>query len=358
MTMETIAWIGFSQGLFAALLLLAKKEATVSDKLLTAWLCLLALEFLSCAMDYRTYGLPLLSSTFLLFNPVFYLYTKTLVDKRFKLDSLQLVHLLPFLLFESLTYAFQTPFVLHGFFERDGGLTFRLAFGVVSLLSWIGYNLATGRQLMRHRRVLLNELSVFEHGERVSWLLFVVLFYNAYCLFGMAVAISVIVLGLELPLMPVYNYSALLLLVYILGFYGLRQTSVAVDMEGKDSEAVKYSHSSLTASKRQVLVARLTTYMTDQRPYLNPALSMGLLSQALDIPKHQLTEVLSTELGTNFYRYVNAFRVEAVKQLLKERPDYSVEAIGFDCGFNSKSSFFKVFKQLTGDTPLNWLKRQ
>lgn len=355
--METIAWIGFSQGLFAALLLLTKKQATVSDKLLTAWLSLLALEFLSCALDYRTYGLPLLSSTFLLFNPAFYLYTKTLVDHHFKLDSLQLVHLLPFLVFESLTYAYQTPYSLHAFFEQDKGLIFRVCFGLASLLSWIGYNLATGRQLVRHRRVLLNELSTIEHGERVSWLLFVVLFYNVYCLAGMAVAVSVIVLEVDVPVMPVFSYSFLLLLVYILGFYGLRQNRVAVEVDTKSVEATKYSHSTLTKTKRRMIVAKLTTYMNEQHPYLNPELNMGLLSQALAIPKHQLTETLSTELGTTFYRYVNALRVEAVKQLLRDKPDYSIEAIGFECGFNSKSTFFKVFKQLTGYTPAGWLSR-
>lgn len=355
--METIAWIGFSQGLFAALLLVTKKQPSVSDKLLTAWLFLLALEFLTCGLDYRILGLPLLSSTFLLFNPAFYLYTRTLVDKRFKLDSLQLVHLLPFLLFESLTYALNTPYALHDFFERDGALTFRLAFGVVSLLSWIGYNLATGRQLLRHRKGLLNELSTFEHGERVSWLLFVVIFYNLYCLICMAVAIAVIVLRLEIPIMPVYNYSALLALVYILGFYGLRQTTVAMDVDAKASETTKYSHSSLSPAKRKAIVGKLNAFMAEQRPYLNPELSMGLLSLSLNIPKHQLTEVLSTELNTNFYQYINTFRVEAVKQLLVTHPDYSIEAIGFECGFNSKSTFFKVFKQQTGQTPLSWLKQ-
>jgi AraC-like DNA-binding protein len=55
----------------------------------------------------------------------------------------------------------------------------------------------------------------------------------------------------------------------------------------------------------------------------------------------------------NFYQFVNEYRVEAVKKMLANprRKNISIEAIGFDCGFNSKSTFFSVFKSITGMTP-------
>lgn len=54
--MEIIGWIGFAQGLFAALLMFAKKEQELSDRILSGWLVLFALEFLTCALDHRKIG--------------------------------------------------------------------------------------------------------------------------------------------------------------------------------------------------------------------------------------------------------------------------------------------------------------
>jgi len=353
--METIAWIGFSQGLFAAILLLAKKELGVSGKILTAWLLLLALEFLTCAIDYRTYGIPLLSSSFLLFNPAFYLYTRTLVGGQFKLDSIQLIHLLPFLLFESLAYAYKEPYSLQLFLDPGNTRWFRFAFAIASVVSWIGYNWATGMVLFKHRKRILDEFSTIESNKRVTWLIFIVVFYNLYCLAGMAVAIAVIILKLQIPLSPIYNYSALLGMVYILGFYGIRQGMVFTGPIPEE-EKEKYRNSSLTEDRKEEINVLLNDYFIKKRPFLNPDLDMRLLSDALDVPKHQLTEVLSTVMKKNFFQYVNEYRVEAVKKMLVKKRDYSIEAIGYECGFNSKSSFFKVFKQITGMTPLNWYK--
>ncbi|HEY6915810.1 MAG TPA: helix-turn-helix domain-containing protein, partial [Paludibacter sp.] len=64
----------------------------------------------------------------------------------------------------------------------------------------------------------------------------------------------------------------------------------------------------------------------------------------LKIPKYQITEVLNTELGNNFFQFVNHYRVEAVKMMLSDpKNKYSIEAIGYECGFSSKSSFYTVF---------------
>jgi AraC-like DNA-binding protein len=78
------------------------------------------------------------------------------------------------------------------------------------------------------------------------------------------------------------------------------------------------------------------------------------LSNALGIPKYLLTEVLNVAMGKNFFRLVNEYRVEAVKKMLMKKKEYSIEAIGYECGFNSKSSFFTVFKNITGLTPLQY----
>jgi AraC-like DNA-binding protein len=352
--METIAWLGFTHALFAAILMMGKKGQSVSDKILIAWLVLLAIEFLTFGIDYRVFGAPLLSSSFLLFNPAFYLYSKTLIGGPFKLKYVQLLHLLPFMFFEITAYLIKEPYSLMHFLETNNNLWFRYAFAIASVVSWLTYNWVTFGLIVKHRKRLKNEFSNIGSNRTVGWLVFIVLFYNIYCLIAMALASLVILLEISLPVSPAYNYTTLLLFIFILGFYGLRQEEIYAKL--KPDEIVKESNGKLNLSLQTVddIRQKLTVYFASKQPYLNPELSMGNLSEALGVPKYQITEVLNGAIGKNFFQFVNEYRVEAVKKMLVKKPHYSVEAIGYECGFNSKSSFYTVFKNITGFAPLQY----
>lgn len=350
--METIAWIGFSQALFAAIIMMAKKNRSVPDKLLTAWLCLLSIAFLTCAIDYTLFGYPLLSSSFLLFNPAFYLYVKSLIKSDFRLNWLQLLHLVPFVFFEIFAYILHEPYVMSGFLAFDSTFLFRYFFSISSILSWIVYNLATASIIFKHRKRLLNEFSNIESNKKVSWLLFIVVFYNAFCFASVAIGAYTVFTDIAFPLSPVYNYSTLLLMVYILGFYGLKQEIIYADVKNGENLQERYIKSQLSSEKKEKIKQKIIDHFEKNQPYLNPDLNMDMLSEYLKIPKHHLTEVLNVEIGKNFFQFVNEYRVEEVKKRLRiPKQHFSIEAIGFDCGFSSKSSFFTVFKRITGKTP-------
>lgn len=352
--METIAWIGFSQSLFASILMLAKRKVSIPDKILTAWLFLLAFEFLTCALDYVNFKVPLLSSSFLLFNPAFYLYTKSLIEPAFKLNLKQILHLLPFIFFELVAYLIEEPFSLSGFLSSNENLWFRMAFAIASVFSWILYNWATLNVILKHRKRLMNEFSTIESHKKLSWLFFIVIFYNFFCLASIAVAVTVIILHIEFPLSPVYNYSALLLMSYILGFYGLRQGTIFMDTESVETIKDKYANSTLSEKRKKEIETMILEHFNKNKPYLNPNLDMNSISSTLKIPKYQITEVLNNCINMNFFSFVNEYRVNAVREMLRKNNDYSIEDIGYECGFNSKSSFFTVFKKLTGMTPMQF----
>lgn len=70
---------------------------------------------------------------------------------------------------------------------------------------------------------------------------------------------------------------------------------------------------------------------------------------------HQLTEVINKTIGSNFYQLVNRYRIEAAKEMLaNEYSRYSIEAMGAECGFGSRSSFYSFFKKSEGVTPLEY----
>ena len=157
----------------------------------------------------------------------------------------------------------------------------------------------------------------------------------------------------------VFNYSATLVITFILGFYGIRQDEIykrRLKGTTPDKTEERYKKSNLTTEQKENIRIRILTYFQEKTPYLNSELSMQFLSKELNIPKYQLTEVLNTIIGKNFFQFVNEYRVEAVKQKLTDITNnkFSIEAIGYDCGFSSKSSFFSVFKNMTGQTPVQF----
>ncbi len=353
--MEIVAWIGFSQSLFAAILVAAKKQGSTSDKILSAWLSLLAIEFLTLALDYRVLGKPLLSGSFLLINPAFFLYVTSLIKENFRLRWIQLLHLVPFLFFEIFAYIINRHFSLQSYFSGESTHWYGVIFSLATFLSWIFYNFSSIDLVITHRRRLFNEFSNIENNISLGWLLFVVAFYNLYCLVTAITAILALALKINFLLPHIMNYSFLLALVYALGFYGLRQQTVFIEVDIPDSTDDKQRQVLLSPLKTENIRIRLMNYFEKEKPFLNPTLNMKMISDRLGVPKHQLTEVLNAGIGKNFFQFVNEYRVEAVKRQLSDANNlYSIEAIGYDCGFSSKSSFFTVFKKITGLTPLQY----
>ncbi|HNQ68242.1 MAG TPA: helix-turn-helix domain-containing protein [Bacteroidales bacterium] len=356
--METIVWVGFSQSIFAAILIAAKKNIQIQDKILSAWLFLLAIEFLTCAIDIHFWNTPLLSSTFLLFNPAFFLYIKSLTKPEFKLKYIHLLHLAPFLIFESMVYILKEKLNLDNFFVSDSNQWFRFTFSIASIISWIIYNFLSSKMVFYHRKKLENEFSNIESNRNLKWILFLVVFYNLYC--GAAILVGVVIVSVPETTITqyIFNYSALLLLIYILGFYGLRQQKIFYPEIEIPTRKQKYQNSLLTDRRKTIIKNAVLKYIETEKAYLNPDLNMSVLSEKLQIPKHNITEVLNVELGKNFFRLINEYRIEEVKKQLSDpKNNYSIEAIGYECGFNSKSAFFTVFKNLTGMTPNMYKER-
>ena len=355
--METVAWIGFSQALFTGLLISSKKSRNISDTLLASWLFLIAFEFGTYGIDLQTFKNNVtLSNPFFLFNPAIYLYTCSLTNKKFTLKWIQLLHLLPYIIFEGLAYLLREKLDVENFFKHDSTFFFRMAFMVASSLSWIIYSTLSVLKVHIHRIHLKDEFSTLDSYKRISWLLFVLI---AYILYWMGTVMLGVLNYFKITdqIILNFNYSFLLGLLYILGFYGLKQELIFYDNQPEENGSNgKYKYSRLQGKFKKELQKKILEYFEKEKPYLDSELTIGKLSGELNVSRHVLTEVLNTVFNKNFYQFVNEYRVEAVKQMLSDTKKniLSIEAIGYECGFNSKSTFFSVFKSLTGKTPTQY----
>ncbi|HAP64901.1 MAG TPA: hypothetical protein DCR93_37250 [Cytophagales bacterium] len=98
--------------------------------------------------------------------------------------------------------------------------------------------------------------------------------------------------------------------------------------------------------------------MWDHKLFLSQGLKLEELASASDLTRHQLSRVLNEIYGHGFAHYVNSYRVRAAKELILTRAELSLEGIGYEVGFRSKSSFFESFKKHTGQTPAQFRKQQ
>ncbi|QIX62986.1 helix-turn-helix transcriptional regulator [Hymenobacter sp. BT18] len=98
---------------------------------------------------------------------------------------------------------------------------------------------------------------------------------------------------------------------------------------------------------------RLLNHMQTARPYLEPELTLGELATQLRTNTSWLSRVINTGCGQNFNDFVNEYRVREAERRLRDPQfrQYTLLALALAAGFNSKSTFNRVFKKLRGQTP-------
>ncbi|MEM7382520.1 MAG: AraC family transcriptional regulator, partial [Bacteroidota bacterium] len=99
-------------------------------------------------------------------------------------------------------------------------------------------------------------------------------------------------------------------------------------------------------------------YLEQERPYLDADLNLRDLAQGLNMSRGQLSEVINLGFRKNFNDFINGYRVEAMKEQFAagRHKQLSLLGIAFECGFNSKATFNRVFKKLTNSSPTEYLK--
>ena len=91
--------------------------------------------------------------------------------------------------------------------------------------------------------------------------------------------------------------------------------------------------------------------LKEKELYLNPKFTIDELAKELNFSKHLLSQYFNERLKKSFSTYINELRIEKAKELLQSGKKYTIEGIGYESGFNSKSTFFTLFKKTTGQTP-------
>lgn len=368
--MKFIFLIASFNALFFTVLLLQKKPRAFHDNILIFWLIYLGAyigiyAFYSHELftHFKLLSISLIS-LLMLHGPFLYQYILTLVTDKKQISWKDMLHSIPFILFN--LFILISSFIpeisdrlnIEKVSPGDNPPILFSFFLIITALSGTAYFLLTIRLFKKLDINIFNNFSnpanidlywirklVLLFGVVWTALISVTIIHHIFNLFSMVFCTD----GLFLSL------SAFVILI---GYFGLKQKVIftsenIISNEDTSKIQTKYSGSRLSDSESKQLAGKLTDYMKSERPYLNPDLSLPQLAAELNISSHYLSRVINEQFNLNFFDFVNGYRVASVKEKINDPAfrNYSLLGIAFECGFNSKSAFNRIFKQITGITP-------
>lgn len=168
-----------------------------------------------------------------------------------------------------------------------------------------------------------------------------------------------------------FDLILFIIILFILIFYIINQPALSrenrrvysilkkLNTENNNLPAKKYEKVNLVLEKQEAYLKLLDTYMDSDKPYLNERITIKDLSERLNLPCHHLSIVINNLLKKNFYDFINDYRIRDVVNFLNESKNETVDilSIAFKCGFNSKTTFNRVFKKKMGITPSMYKNR-
>ncbi|REC79866.1 AraC family transcriptional regulator [Chryseobacterium elymi] len=209
---------------------------------------------------------------------------------------------------------------------------------------------------IRKHKKRIQQFSANTEGINLNWLE-----YIAVIIFIINIVYVVYHLFYDSTALNFFINGAFLLVIYFVGYYSLKQKEIYPLEEKQRDELISIDEDPLTEEVKKKLLpdeellkikSQLEEIMDKQKPYLDSELNLIRLSELLSISTHHLSYVINTGFKKNFFQYVNEYRIEYAKKLLKDpQSKLSILGTAYESGFNSKTSFNTTFKKLTDQTP-------
>lgn len=137
-----------------------------------------------------------------------------------------------------------------------------------------------------------------------------------------------------------------------------REKALAAREGGTCAQQAQYARSSLTDEKSRTLFGELERLMRCERVYRQQELTKERLAELAGCNRTYLSQVVNEQTGMNMVSYINSFRIqEAVEMLSDVESRTPLKAVAFEAGFSSLSTFYKLFKQSVGMTPLKFREK-
>ncbi len=352
---------GIIQGfIFAAVVLFTKKFRVKSTLFLLAIILAYSLgnlQFLlpdigviSLNKMYNFVYLPWAS----LIGPLLYFYVVLFLNPSKKIILVEKLLFLPFLVFLLLTIVYRIAFVtdykndsFYNFFKDIPNFheIFALLLSIVILLVLIKKVFIYDKQNKDFKiniiRTNLNWL------KTILFLMFSLTILWTYVMYRMLYYPEMVA--------PFYIlWVSIAATIYWLGHIGIYNFGIISERKKIRNYYSETKKQSIIPPVKNEHITALENLLLHDKLYLDSSLTLESVAKYLQLSSSYLSRIINAELEISFTDYLNRHRIEEAKAYL-ENPEfsrYTIVAIGLEAGFNSKSTFFYVFKKVTGKTPL------
>lgn len=196
--------------------------------------------------------------------------------------------------------------------------------------------------------------------SETSWLKKLIYIGVITCLFWLIGIVIVVVYDLNKSHVFYPMWIGISVLVYWIGYVGVqksKQLKERIELRKKRIETLSIRQSS-NEKKPSDAFDKIELYLKNNRPFLNSQISLKSLANDLNLSEGYLSQLINNNYHGNFNDYINSFRISEAKKILADKTydAYTIAAIGLECGFNSKSSFYDAFKKHTETTPSMYKK--
>lgn len=359
--MDALIAIGSINSFFFALIVFNKHQRTKADNLLTILFIVLGFSFGIVYFSY-TLNLPVLQlliwNISLLIAPIIYLYAYLLIKGNVQLENATIIYFIPYI--TSLVYLgyifiyFPETEIDNLFNHRTKNVNYLFVlFTIIEFLIIPFYTFLILRLLKNHNKTIklffsslkdhnLIWLKVLMIGILFMWFFINFFYFSPY--FSNENSLK-------------YGFGFSFIIIFYLGFFATKQKPIH-NKELNQTENKKYSKSEIKKEEFNFFYNKLLDVLENKKPYLEPNISLFNLAKTVNISSHNLSQIINTKFKMNFFELMNTYRINEFKRKIKngENKKLTLVSIAYDCGFNSKSTFNRVFKIITGKTPSSYLK--
>ncbi len=332
--------------LLAFVLFTHKGPKVISNRLLATFLLVIAFQFCSLLLIsfslYTDFLQGLMCVFGLAYGPLFYLYTFSLLYSNFSFKAEYLAHFLPSFIFIVGTL------VGHPLCPDLGELLY------ISILTYLVLSVW---RIDKYKRAVKNIQSMIRTTE-LDWLKW------TWAIFSMVILFDIVdrfVWTLDVLDGAPITYLALLFLIIWMVYKGLKQPHIFIGISEHEEELVlNKKNTDLELDEYvQKELEEIKSYIKREKPYKQADLSINRMAEDLGVSPRRLSFLINNYFGKNFMTFINDYRIEMAKKQLIDSDDSAetVLEVMYDVGFNSKSSFYTLFKSKTGYTPLAYKRK-
>ena len=367
-----LMFLGIIQALFLAYFFIFGKQ---KNQLANRFLGLLLLcfvfaitEILLCYTNYMfkvVWLIDFAEPTNFLIAPLLFLYVQKSINPVFR--KIEYLHFLPFFLwllylctiFYPLNNLAKYNSYINAYYpelpEIEDGIDYqypqiywiRHHVNELMVMSWLGY--AFVQIWILKKGFEANNLSFLSNqSHNLGWARRVTFWF-------LSVIVSFIILKKLFPhdLGDHLIAAHLTFIIYLISFKVIKQSSFF----SLDNKAIKkYEKSSLTPEIQENTLPKLQELMELEKPFLDSSFSLPILAKRLAVSPHHLSQILNESLGQSFFDMVAQYRIKEAQKMLLENPNYKIEEIAEQVGYNSKSAFNTAFKKIVGVAPSAYRK--